>query len=114
MGVELLLEPEEISADDLVTIFRAFCESYGIKPTKRDERFLRTQGIGALRTERRLDYRISIGGHFFVEDRVDYTFVWDNLQLNESERKTKDKKFQEAVKRHYLSQRKSYVVLQQS
>lgn len=112
MGVELLLEPEDISADDLVAIFRAFCESYGIKTNNRDERFLRTQGITALTSEHRFSYRISIGGKFFGEEMTDFTLFWGYARSNDPESELKDRKFQDAVRKYYASKRKSYVLRQ--
>jgi len=97
MPLELHLKSEEISEDDLVNIFRLFCEAFKIDMVESDEHYMRTRGITLLRSRSELDYRPCLGTKFFGQEIGNSTRFHGYSSPVDSEWKDKDKKFQELV-----------------
>ncbi|MFA4820295.1 MAG: hypothetical protein WC613_05055 [Candidatus Aenigmatarchaeota archaeon] len=101
MPVELPLHPNQVSVEDLVEIYRAFCTSFDIRVTPRDERFMRTRGIEDLH-DGHLDYRPYMGAKFFGQKFGKSTQFHGYSFPEDTDWQGKDKRFQELVLQ-YLS-----------
>ena len=102
MGVEVLIKPEEISGNDLVQVFKLFCKSFGIESNERDEEFLRTQGLEALRKGIcGLDYRPYMGAKFFGERGLKSIRFHGYSAPHDSNWESKDKNFQIEVEQYF-------------
>jgi len=65
MSIELLVEPEDLSEEDLCEIFKLFCKTYDIKYSEKDEEFIKNRGIKNLMNNSGIDYLLNGDITFF-------------------------------------------------
>ena len=96
MPVELPLQPSQVSVDDLVEIYKAFCTSFDIQLTPRHKRFMRARGIEDLH-EGHLDYGPYMGAKFIGQKIGNSTQFYGYSIPEDSDWQAKDRRFQELV-----------------
>ena len=70
MGLELKLLPDQLTEDELVMVFRCFCEAYGLTQNAQDETFIRSDGLINLRSNGELIYNLVGRGMFTARKEV--------------------------------------------
>lgn len=101
MPVELPLHPNQIGVEDLVGIYKCFCQAFEIEVTPRDERFMRREGLDRLRSQFGLDYRPYMGAKFFGNKRGNLTVFHGYRSPEDSEEQARDRQFQELVLQYF-------------
>jgi len=102
MPVELPIQANALSGNDLVEIFRLFCKAYNIESTKRDEEFLNKYGIKSLVSEPGgLDYRPYMGAKFFGFRVGDAVKFHGYVLLDDTDWQAKDVQFGKLVLQHF-------------
>jgi len=96
MPLELKLdEGQSITEEDLVQMFRCFCEAFGIEVAGRDEKFMREQGLSCLNEPVGIDYRPYMGAKFFGKRTGNYFCFHGYSEPDDPEQEIKDKRFEE-------------------
>ena len=102
MPLELTLEDNKtITEDDLVAIFRCFCQAFGIEVDEHDERFMRGSGLRWLDGPIGIDYRPCWGAKFFAQKSGTQLSFHGYAQPEDPEWEAKDKKFQELALEYF-------------
>lgn len=70
--LETRVKLDGLTSDDLIEVYRIFCDAYGITSTNRDEETLRLRGIEPLKnTDGVIDYRPYDGAQFLCTRKGD-------------------------------------------
>ena len=87
----------ELTLENIIDLFKIFCDSFELEMTARDVRFLKNRGFKGLKKEGVLEYRASLGTKFFIQQRgTDSIQVWVNTAEYNSALEQK-KKYSEAI-----------------
>jgi hypothetical protein len=97
MSVELPLLPTEIKPNNLVEIYRLFCQAYDVDMSQRDESFMRDEGVEHLRSIFGLDYRPYMGGKFFGQKIGNSTQFHGYSEPQDPKQDMKTSKFEKLV-----------------
>jgi len=66
MRLEVLIEPNKLKKNQLVDIYKLFCQAYEFEPSEIDEPQLRAYGVDRIRDSWGLDFRPWMGAKFFA------------------------------------------------
>lgn len=92
---------EDISMEDVLRVFRIFCEVYGIKVSKQDVRFMQEQAIDHLSSRWGLDYRPFMGAKFFGQAYSGFSEFHGYDDTREYDTEEKSQEFQRRLSEEF-------------
>ena len=103
MPFKLPLRLEQIAQEDVIEVFRLFCNAFEIKFDDSNKKSLEAIGMDDLRKGEQLEYRFSTIGKFFITPRPRQGFIKFHAYayLNDPHYRLKDEKFEELVKKYF-------------
>ena len=101
MTIDVMLKDGKISADDLVEVFKMFCECYGIEFYANDERALRNLSFPSLQEYSWFEYTPAIGILFFGQKSDNEMTFSGNIHFKLPNFFSKYKRFKRKVETYF-------------
>ncbi len=102
MGIlETRVKFEGMTAEDIIAVYRIFCEAYGITSTKKDEEILRLHGVEPLETGGFLDFRPYDGAQFLCTRHGDEVHFIGHCRRQDYNERNKNLTLQEKIRDHF-------------
>jgi hypothetical protein len=105
MSVELILR-EEITGNDLISVYRAFGKAYSLEITKKDEDYLKTKGLEDLNSSFGIDYKSENNSRFIGTRTGDIFQFYGHNAPDDPKVLEKDKIFQNFVIKYFHNKSK--------
>lgn len=102
MVLETRVRFEGMTTDDIVAVYRIFCQAYGITSTNRDEEILRLHGIEPLTTGGFIDFRPYDGAQFLCTRTGDEVLFIGHCRRHDYLSRSKNMDLQERIKDYFM------------
>ena len=99
--LETRVKFEGMTTEDIIEVYRIFCNAYGITSTKKDEEILGLHGIEPLETGGFLDFRPYDGAQFLCTRDGDEVHFIGHCRRHDYKGKEKNWDLQERIKDYF-------------
>lgn len=106
MAVRIPIESERITNENLLGVYRIFCEVYEIEPNRHDESRLIKHGVEELSESMGIHIRLSLYTKFFAQKVGKETEFKGSFRIEDPEQKERDEEFGERVNKYFQEQKK--------